>query len=135
MSQVRARRLVEARSEGWCEACDRRAATDWHHRKNRSQGGKWAASNGLHVCRPCHEAITTDYDGTARRNGWTVSPTAVPSRERVWHARHGWCLLSDAGDITLLDTPVWSGGLPVVLDPRVPHGTAYLMPIRRPEEP
>lgn len=129
-----ARKIVRRRSEGWCEACDRRAATDWHHRQNRSQGGDWRPSNGMHLCRPCHRDITDPRDDTPRRNGWTIPRASDPSKERVWHARHGWCLLSDAGDITLLDRPVWAGGMQVRLDPRMPPGTAFITPID-PEDP
>lgn len=103
----RARRVVERRSGGWCETCDAAPATDWHHRKNRSQGGRWTAGNGLHVCRGCHHYITT-HPAIARDHGWSVSATAEPSAARVWLRRHGgWCLLSDAGDVTPLDVPVW----------------------------
>ena len=53
--EVNARRVVTARSRGLCEACGA-PATDWAHRIARSQGGPWAASNGVHLCRRCHAA-------------------------------------------------------------------------------
>ena len=125
-----------------CEGCDRRYATDWHHRQNRSQGGGWRASNGMHLCRWCHGWVG-DNPVSARERGWSIRRAADPTRERVWLARHGWCLLSDAGDVTPLDRPVWDPwigqppdelfGLPVVVDPRIPRDTAYLVPIQRPE--
>lgn len=105
MSERRARRLVRERSGNWCETCDRRPAVDWHHRQNRSQGGGWTAANGLHLCRPCH-AFITEHPDAARRHGWTVPRASDPTRERVLLARHGWSLLSLAGDITPIDRPV-----------------------------
>ena len=55
VNQKTGRRLVGARSGGVCELrvhglCEGRA-TDWQHRRNRSQGGTWAPSNGIHSCR------------------------------------------------------------------------------------
>lgn len=69
------RALVERRSGEWCEVridgeCTG-AAKDWQHRRNRSQGGTWAASNGLHCCRPCHLFIH-HHPKLAMDNGWTV---------------------------------------------------------------
>ena len=42
-----ARRLLAERSDSVCEVCGNQAATNAHHRKNRSQGGRWEASNLL----------------------------------------------------------------------------------------
>jgi hypothetical protein len=69
------RALVGRRSGGWCElridgVCAG-PATDWQHRRNRSQGGTWAASNGIHTCRNCHRYIH-DRPTAAVDNGWTV---------------------------------------------------------------
>lgn len=89
---ARGRRLVYARSGGLCEVripgvCLGRGMS-WHHRKNRSQGGTWAPSNGLHTCGDgttgCHGALTNT-NGRAeefRAAGWIVpsyqDPTTVP---------------------------------------------------------
>jgi hypothetical protein len=87
----RAKQLVSARSGGLCETripglCTT-WATDWHHRLNRSQGGRWCASQGLHVCRPCHRVLTTPPPGRLAefvRNGWHIpawpkrNPATVP---------------------------------------------------------
>jgi hypothetical protein len=84
-SQARGRSLVYARSDGRCEAaiagwCSL-VATDWHHRKARSLGGRWDASNGMHLCRACHAWITENPLGAAQR-GWYLThredPSAVP---------------------------------------------------------
>jgi hypothetical protein len=103
VNERRARRIVYARSGGWCEVCGGRGATQWHHRKNRSQGGKWTAANGLHLCAPCHTHIT-HHPIAARDNGWSVLSGHDPAASRVRLAhRPGWCLLSDAGDVTETD--------------------------------
>lgn len=109
--ESKARTLVYARSGGWCEialpGCTRRAA-EWHHRLNRSHGGRWEASNGLHLCSRCHLAVTNT-DGNRQEyeaSGWVISgrsgqpPITVP----VQHAVHGLVLLDNSGDWTATDT-------------------------------
>jgi hypothetical protein len=54
-----ARRIVRERSGGVCECCGEARAIDWSHRKARSQGGEWCASNGLDLCRQCHADVTS----------------------------------------------------------------------------
>lgn len=79
------RRLVAARSGGLCEVCALAVAREWHHRQNRSQGGTWAASNGMHLCRWDHQWIT-EHPEQSYRNGWSVrsghDPAAVPVLRR-----------------------------------------------------
>ena len=99
MNELRARRIVSGRSGGWCERCDRRLAAEWHHRKNRSQGGRWCPSNGLDLCGPCHRFVTA-FRTVAFRHGWAVEEGLDPRRVPVWLARRGLCLLSPAGDVT-----------------------------------
>lgn len=79
-SEQKARRLVAERSGGLCEICALATAREWHHRKNRSQGGRWEAGNGMHLCRADH-AYVTEHPAEAARNGWTVrsfEPCSVP---------------------------------------------------------
>lgn len=80
-AEMAARRLVTERSRGVCEICQVRPATDWHHRKNRSQGGEWAASNGLHLCSSDHRWVT-EHPAAAVAHGWSVrswmDPAEVP---------------------------------------------------------
>ncbi|WP_282580680.1 HNH endonuclease [Microbacterium aurugineum] len=44
------RDAVQERSGGICEGCGIRRATDMHHRKYRSRGGKHTPSNLVHLC-------------------------------------------------------------------------------------
>src|SRR3546814_876167 len=41
---------IEERSGGICEGCGEREATEKHHRKYKSRGGKDTLENALHVC-------------------------------------------------------------------------------------
>lgn len=100
MSESRARGLVYARSCGVCERCGFRWASEWHHRKNRSQGGRWTASNGLHLCADCHHWITTNPRDAAEAGGWVVwswqDPLTVPALVPVY----GWVVFDDCGGLT-----------------------------------
>lgn len=125
MTQGKARRFVYARSGGQCEVrilgvCLGRA-TNWHHRINRSQGGLWLPSNGLHVCgsgtHGCHGALTVPQGRRAEFNGlgWTIAPhyergqlsrVLVPAARFPvyrWQAHAfgpEWVFLDDEGGIT-----------------------------------
>jgi hypothetical protein len=80
-SQSQGRTLVYARSGGRCEAGCGGIGQEWHHRKARSLGGRWDASNGMHVCRPCHAWIG-EHAIEAGGKGWYLGaredPSAVP---------------------------------------------------------
>jgi hypothetical protein len=80
-SQSLGRKLVYARSGGRCEAGCGSQAHEWHHRKARSLGGTWHASNGMHLCRYCH-AWVGEHAIEAGSNGWYLganeNPSAVP---------------------------------------------------------
>lgn len=85
-----ARAVVRLRSGGTCEAVCSAPATDWHHRRNRSQAGEWSAPNGLHLCRDHHRWVT-DHPLEGREIGWAVrsheNPAGVPCLRRgewVW---------------------------------------------------
>lgn len=79
--EKKARRLVYARSGGYCERCGR-TASEWHHRKNRSQGGPWVASNGIHACSDCHRWFTGNPD-EACDWGWSVRSFGDPTTQPV----------------------------------------------------
>lgn len=105
----RARILVYGRSGGECEArapkvCIRRA-TEWHHRRNRSQQGLWTPDNGLHLCQRCHLLVTNTNGNRAEyeRLGWIVPSWRDPARTRVWYRQERWVRLHPDG--RLIDAP------------------------------
>lgn len=55
------RAAVAGRSGGRCEYCGHKA-TNMHHRRNASQGGRWSPANILHLCGSgttgCHGFFT-----------------------------------------------------------------------------
>ena len=97
MTEPKCRAIVRERSGEVCELCPRRAA-QMHHRRNRSQSGKWTPSNILHLCVEDHVWIGANI-AAAVRNGWSIQgrmlePFEVPvllKGEKVW--------LSDDGSI------------------------------------
>jgi len=95
MAENSARLLVRQRSGGVCERCGSAKATEWHHRRNRSQGGPWSASNGLDLCSQDHRWIT-EHPDEACAKGLSVKSwddeTTIPVR-----TVHGLVLLDDEG--------------------------------------
>lgn len=104
VSEESARRIVYERAGGKCELCGRRA-TEYSHRKARSQGGKWSPTNALHLCHGCH-AYCHAHPEEAYEQGWFVrstgDPAAVPVRVTMW-AGVVLCLLSDWGGYDLIE--------------------------------
>jgi len=102
-----ARKVVRARSGGICEICGHAAATNFGHRKNRSQGGQWSASNGLDLCGSgstgCHGHATVN-PALARERGWAVLSTQDPAEVPVFLAGHGWVFLLEDGSTTQQET-------------------------------
>lgn len=95
-----ARRTVKARAQGRCEGCGTFGPTDYSHRVNEGQGGPWAASNAMALCRiPCHHWLHHNLL-SARERGWYLRSyedfRAIPVR----HAWLGLVLLHDDGTIT-----------------------------------
>lgn len=41
-----------------CEFCGKRPLDEMHHRKYRSQGGRWCPSNIVGLCWQCHKQAT-----------------------------------------------------------------------------
>lgn len=101
MNEREARRIVRLRSGGVCEVCGGERATNFQHRKNRSQGGLWLASNGLDVCGSgtwgCHGRIHARPQ-EAYRNGWSVKSWADPALVPFLHHTLGRMYLDDLGD-------------------------------------
>ena len=100
-SQSQGRTLVAARSGGLCEICALAPAREWHHRKNRSQGGTWAASNGMHLCTADHAWIT-EHPEQAAANGWTVKSFHDPAATTLLR-RGKWVQLHDDGSVTVVE--------------------------------
>jgi len=95
MTERKARRIVYARSNGVCEQCGRQRATDYQHRVNRSQGGKWSPSNALHLCHPCHMWIHAN-PNDANTFGLYLRSWQNPAAEPAL-VRGRWVLLTDDG--------------------------------------
>lgn len=81
MNEKRCRALVYERSTGLCERCGRKGHT-YHHRKNRSAGGKWDCANIVFLCgdgvRGCHGWVTT-HPKLAAEEGFHVPRWENPS--------------------------------------------------------
>ena len=101
MSRItKAQRItLGVRSGGHCEICHTAVATNWHHRKNRSQGGDNSLSNAMHLCGSgstgCHGRVTEN-PAEAYEFGWSVRSGFVPAEVPVWLGWR-WMLLADDG--------------------------------------
>lgn len=96
-TECKTRIVVRERSNGVCERCDKARATDMHHRKNRSQSGKWHPSNIMHLCALCHVEITAE-PAMSRKNGWAVPSTFNPATQPVLY-RGEWAVLGEDGSV------------------------------------
>lgn len=84
---TRVRELVSRRSEGVCEGCGVRTASEIHHRKYLSRGGRHNPSNLLHLCgwgnhTGCHGKAHTD---EGAKLGWSVTGSADESKVVVMY--------------------------------------------------
>jgi hypothetical protein len=100
------RQLVRRRSAGACEVCGLTQATEYQHRKNRSQGGLWTPSNALDVCHSCHHTKIHGNPARAYQMGWSVRQAYQPHQMPafVWVDPWGpsWVWLDDTGGFTYL---------------------------------
>ena len=84
-----------------CEICGITPATNWHHRKNRSQGGGNELSNAMHLCGSgntgCHGRVTEN-PADAYHYGWSVLSGHNPAEMPVWMGWR-WVLLHDDGTV------------------------------------
>lgn len=107
----KARGDVKARSGLRCEIgmCGGVKGTDWSHRKRRSQGGKWCATNGLWACRSCHLLIgEREVEVRAEHFGWIVKSQRDPAEVPVWI--HGeWVLLDVDGGMESINPEAIGG--------------------------
>lgn len=102
MNESRCRRIVRSRSGGACEICGVEAV-QMHHRRNRSQGGRWTPANILHVCVQCHDTIGRN-PNWARDRGYTIQGTEETPELVPVHLHWGaagveprWVFLTDDG--------------------------------------
>jgi len=105
-TEDRARPLVIARSGDRCEI-DREPGTDLAHRVDRSDGGTWAPSNLLRLCRKCH-AWTHAEPLLAVEGGWRLRSTDDPATSPAWlwtPYGQAWFVLSDLGDYVFSARP------------------------------
>lgn len=96
------RKLVEARSDGFCEKCGTAGATDKAHRVSRGVGGGWEASNILDLCRDCHQYHHAN-PTRAYKGGWHLRSNSTPAEHAVWFhyaGRFGWAYLHNDGTFT-----------------------------------
>lgn len=75
--------IIHTRSDGICEGCNRRPATEMHHRQYASRGGKSTVQNGLHLCgmgnvqgAGCHGVA---HSGEGHELGWSVNSWDDPA--------------------------------------------------------
>lgn len=98
----RQRDSLRLRSGNICELCGATTATNWHHRKNRSQLGGNELSNALHLCGSgttgCHGQVT-EHPADAYNYGWSVRSGFNPAEVSVLR-RGEWVLLDDEGNVT-----------------------------------
>lgn len=97
MNEQKCRLIVRERSGEICEMCPRRAA-QMHHRRNRSQSGKWEPSNILHLCVECHDWIGKNI-ATAVRNGWSIQGRMLQPHEVPVLLKGELVYLADSGAI------------------------------------
>lgn len=96
------RELTRQRADdGMCEVCGIRPATNMHHRKNRSQGGRDTAANLLAVCGTgttgCHGYIT-EHPAEAYDKGWSVRRAFDPADVPVYRVGE-WVVLTESGTV------------------------------------
>lgn len=92
--------LIEARSQGVCEACGEDRARPIHHRRPRRMGGTRRTdvnlpSNLLHISDSCHLHIETWRQWSLDR-GLLLRDDDAPRREQVLY-RGEWRYLDNAG--------------------------------------
>lgn len=84
---ARVRRIVAERSEGLCEGCHKRPATNIHHRKYKSRGGEDTVDNALALCglgniqtAGCHGVA---HSGEGHELGWSCNTWETPADKPV----------------------------------------------------
>ncbi len=94
----RARAGVKERDKGLCVRCGW-PGSNWDHRKNRSQGGRWDVSNGQTLCgsgTTCCHGWVTSHPALAMLQGFAVPSYARPELWPAWRHDVGWVLYFDS---------------------------------------
>lgn len=92
------RKIVSERADEHCERCGLQSdALEWHHRRNRSQGGLWDPANGMALDRACHHFVTVNPEASDKP-GWTVLNGEDPRTKPVLY-RGRWVLLDNDGRV------------------------------------
>lgn len=99
MNERAARKIVRERADGRCEVCSSARGTDMHHRRNRSQGGRWTPENLMLLCHSHHMWITVN-PKQSREQGWSVPSWADPATTLVWIYGREYVHLTTGGDYT-----------------------------------
>lgn len=128
-AEARARKLVTKRDGSVCVRCHRTDPTfgvNFDHRKNRSQGGEWSASNGQLMCGSgvvgCHGFVTQNphralvegyaVPGWADPSSWPARrwvPTNIGTLEQCWvlYSNDGsWERITDVRAVLLMEGAV-----------------------------
>ena len=97
---ARVARQIEERSGGICEGCGNAPATEKHHRKFKSRGGKDTVDNGLDLCgwgnhTGCHGEAHSG--AAAVVEGWSVNSWDDPRHRPVLYRGRFVFLLPDGG--------------------------------------
>lgn len=103
MNETKCRAIVKERSMGGCEICIANPGEQMHHRRNRSQGGRWEPQNIIHLCAHCHHHVTVNPKYSTQM-GWTIQGTVdgnAPETVPVW-IRGRRCLLEDDGTVVVI---------------------------------
>lgn len=107
------RETVMGRADGGCELylaerCTG-VATQWHHRKMRSQGGEDTIPNGLAVCHQCHLKIHRN-PAASYEFGFLVKsfhePENIPVLLQTPHLGRRWYRLTGDGNLMLTASPL-----------------------------
>lgn len=132
VGESKARKDVKDRSGGLCEIREPgcfNAATDWHHRKLKGQGGPWDVTNGLHLCRFCHDLVTNTRGRRKEfeRYGWLVPSHEDPSQVECliytrWYGHDYVKLLGEYPWVELAEFPVGDPRHPDDIDREEPCG-------------
>lgn len=100
--EMATRKLVAARSGGQCEMCGMARAESVHHRRKRSQGGPWSATNCVAVCgdglRGCHGWIE-GHPAMSAAAGFHLCPGDDPAQVAINSGIHGRVLLGADGSV------------------------------------